>query len=154
VESNTSQIIIREAIRDDLEAIRSLLDSVSLPSVDIEKHLSNFFVLQNEAEIIGTIGMELYGDTVLLRSLAVKKDFQNKYYGQRLCKRLISKARKLDVINIYLLTEAAVGFFSKEGFQKIGRDVVPPVIRQTYEFSTLCPESAFCMVKKLKEWSE
>jgi amino-acid N-acetyltransferase len=151
VESNTSQFIIREAMKDDLKAIKSLLDSTSLPSVDIGKHLANFFVLENEGDIIGTIGMELYGDTALLRSLAVKKDFQNKGYGQKLYHALISKAKKMDVINIYLLTETAIGFFSNEGFQKVGRDVVPTVIKKTYEYSTLCPEGAVCMVNKLKE---
>jgi amino-acid N-acetyltransferase len=151
VEPNTSQVIIREAIKDDLKAIKSLLDSVSLPSVDIENHLSNFFVLQNEGEIIGTIGMELYGDTALLRSLAVEKDFQNRGYGQRLYQTLISKAKKMDVINIYLLTETAVGFFSKKGFKEIRRELAPPAIKKTYEYSTLCPEGAVCMVKKLKE---
>jgi amino-acid N-acetyltransferase len=150
VESNTSQVIIREAINDDLKAIKSLLDSASLPSSDIEKHLSNFFVLKNEGDIIGTIGMELYGDTALLRSLAVKKDYQNKGYGQRLYQTLISKVKKMDVMNIYLLTETAVGFFSKEGFQEIRRELVPPAIKQTYEYSTLCPEGAVCMVNKVK----
>jgi amino-acid N-acetyltransferase len=149
VESNTSQVIIREAIKDDLKAIKSLLDSVSLPSVDIEKHLSNFFVLQNERDIIGTIGMELYGDIALLRSLAVEKDFQNRGYGQKLYHALNSKAKKMDVINIYLLTETAMGFFSKEGFQEIKRELAPPAIKNTYEYSTLCPEAAVCMVKML-----
>jgi amino-acid N-acetyltransferase len=149
VESNKTQVIIREAIKDDLKVIKSLLDSVSLPSVDIEKHLSNFFVLQNEGQIIGTIGMELYGDTALLRSLAVEKDFQNRGYGKKLYHALISKAKKLDVINIYLLTETAIGFFSKEGFQQIRRELVPPAIKKTYEYSALCPEGAVCMVNKL-----
>jgi amino-acid N-acetyltransferase len=149
VESNKTHVIIREAIKDDLKVIKSLLDSVSLPSVDIEKHLSNFFVLKNGGDIIGTIGMEVYEDTALLRSLAVKKYFQNKGYGQRLYQTLISKAKKMDVMKIYLLTETAVGFFSKEGFQEIKRELAPPAIKKTYEYSTLCPEGAVCMVKKI-----
>ncbi|MEE9449649.1 MAG: arsenic resistance N-acetyltransferase ArsN2 [Ignavibacteriaceae bacterium] len=151
MKSNTSQIIIRKAIKDDLKAIKSLLESASLPSVDIEKHRLNFFVLENGGNIIGTIGMELYGDTALLRSLVVGKDYQNKGYGHKLYYALTSKAKIMNVINIYLLTETAEGFFSKEGFQKIARESVPPSIKQTYEYSTLCSESAVCMVKKLNE---
>ena len=146
-----TQIIIREAIKDDLKVIKSLLDNASLPSVDIEKHLLTFFVLENLNNVIGTIGMELYGDTALLRSLVVEKNYRNKGYGQKLYYALISKARNMKVINIYLLTETAEGFFSKEGFQKIDREVVPHTIKQTYEYSTLCPEGAVCMVKKLDE---
>jgi amino-acid N-acetyltransferase len=145
------QIIIRAAIKDDLKAIKSLLESASLPSVDIEKHLLNFLVLENVRNIIGTIGMELYGDTALLRSLAVEKNYRNKGFGQKLYYALKSKAAKINVINIYLLTETAEGFFSKEGFQKIAREQVPHSIKQTYEYSTLCPEGAVCMVKKLNE---
>jgi amino-acid N-acetyltransferase len=57
----------------------------------------------------------------------------------------------MNVNSIYLLTETAEGFFSKEGFKKIAREQVPPSIKQTHEYSTLCPEDAVCMVKKLNE---
>ena len=148
-----TQPIIREAIKDDLKAVKSLLDRASLPSIDIEKHLLIFFVLENVRTIVGTIGMELYGNTALLRSLAIQKDYRNKGCGKELYYALISKATKLNVINIYLLTETAEGFFSKEGFQKIDREVVPHTIKKTHEYSTLCPEGAVCMVKRLNEES-
>jgi amino-acid N-acetyltransferase len=150
MESKTSQIIIREAGSEDLKAIKFLLESVSLPSVDIEKHLFNFFVMDNGEDIIGTIGIEYYGDIALLRSLAVKIEYQNKCYGQKLCHKLIYKAEEMDVNNMYLLTNTAEEFFSREGFQKILRESVPPAIKQTYEYSTLCPSDSICMVKRLK----
>jgi len=146
-----TKIIIREAIKDDLKAIKSLLDSASLPSVDIDKHLLNFLVLEKSGNLTGTIGMELYGNTALLRSLAIQKDYRNKGHGKELYSALISKAKKMNVINIYLLTETAEGFFGKEGFQKIAREQVPLSIKQTHEYSTLCPEGAVCMVKELIE---
>jgi amino-acid N-acetyltransferase len=146
-----TQFIIREAAKDDLKQIKSLLDDASLPSVDIENHLPNFLVLEMSANLIGTIGMECYGDTALLRSLAVKKDYRNRGYGKELYYALKSKVKNMNVNSIYLLTETAEGFFSKEGFQKIARADVPPSIRQTQEYSILCPESAVCMVKILNE---
>ena len=146
-----TKIIIREAIRDDLKVIKSLLDNASLPSVDIENHLLNFLVLETSANLVGTIGMERYGDTALLRSLAIQNDYRNKGYGKELYYALISKLKKKNVNSIYLLTETAEGFFSKEGFQKIAREDVPPSIKQTQEYSNLCPEGAVCMVKMLNE---
>ncbi|MDH3267982.1 MAG: arsenic resistance N-acetyltransferase ArsN2 [Ignavibacteria bacterium] len=146
-----SQIIIREAIVDDFEAIKSLLNSASLPSVDIKKHLINFYVLENEENIIGTIGMEFYGDTALLRSFVVKKKCQKKGYGHILYQALISRAMKMNVKNIYLLTETADEFFSKKGFKKLVRELVPHPIKQTNEYSTLCPSDSICMVKRLNE---
>ena len=88
-----TQIVIREAIKDDLKAIKSLLDSASLPSVDIDKHLLNFLVLEKSGNLTGTIGMELYGNTALLRSLAIQKDYRNKGHGKELYSALISKAK-------------------------------------------------------------
>ena len=146
-----TQIIIREAIKNDLKAIKSLLDSASLPSVDFDKHLLNFLVLEKSGILTGTIGMELYENTALLRSLAIQKDDRNKGYGKELYYALISKAKKMNVNDIYLLTETAEGFFSEEGFQKIARELVPLSIKQTDEYSTLCPEGAVCMVKGLNE---
>jgi len=146
-----TKIIIRGAIKDDLKAIKSLLDSASLPSVDIDKHLLNFLVLEKSGTLTGAIGMELHGNTALLRSLAIQKDDRNKGYGKELYYALISKAKKMNVTNIFLLTETAEGFFGKEGFQKIAREQVPLSIKQTHEYSTLCPEGAVCMVKELIE---
>jgi amino-acid N-acetyltransferase len=146
-----TKIIIREAIKDDLKAIKSMLDSASLPSVDIDKHLLNFLVLEKSGTLTGTIGMELYGNTALLRSLAIQKDYRNKGHGKELYSALISKAKKKNVNNIYLLTETAEEFFSKRGFQKIARESVPLAIKQTHEYSALCPEGAVCMIKKLNE---
>ena len=146
-----SQNLIREARKDDLKAIKSLLDSASLPFVDIEKHFLNFLVLEDNGNIIGTIGAEFYTDTALLRSLAVDKGYQNKGFGKDLYNALISKIKKMNVNNIYLLTETAERFFNKFGFQKTARESAPASIRQTYEFSTLCPAGAVCMVKNLNE---
>ena len=140
---------IREAKMDDLNKIKILLDDSSLPSVDIENHILNFLVLETPAKLIGTVGMECFGDTALLRSLAIQKDFRNNGYGKELCYALLSKVKKMNISSIYLLTETAERFFSQEGFKKIARENVPLSIKQTQEYSSLCPESAICMVKSL-----
>jgi amino-acid N-acetyltransferase len=140
---------IREAKIDDLNKIKTLLDDSSLPSLDIENHILNFLVLETSAKLIGTVGMECYGDTALLRSLAIQKDYRNKGYGKELCYALLSKVKKKNISSIYLLTETAERFFSKEGFKKIAREDVPHSIKQTQEYSNLCPEGAICMVRSL-----
>jgi amino-acid N-acetyltransferase len=50
----------------------------------------------------------------------------------------------------YLLTETAEGFFAKLGFQRIERQAVPIVIRETEQFRTECSETAICMGKLIK----
>lgn len=142
---------IRQAKKSDLISIKSLLESFSLPSVDVDNHISNFFVLECEENIEGVVGIEMYGETALLRSLAIQKELQKKGYGRKLCNKLISYAKTFNVKNVYLLTQTAKDFFSREGFQIISREAVPEEIKQTYEYTTLCPSDSTCMVKKINE---
>ena len=142
---------IRQAKKSDLNGIKSLLESVSLPSADIDNHISNFLLLECDGNIAGTVGMEMYGETALLRSLAIQKEFQKKGYGRKLCNKLLSDAGIFNVKNVYLLTETAKDFFSREGFQIISREAVPEEIKRTYEYTTLCPSDSTCMVKKINE---
>jgi len=147
--TNEENSIIRRATQNDLVSIKSLLESVSLPSADIDEHIDNFLVLKNSGNLVATIGIEKYGETALLRSLAVKKEYQNDGHGGRLYQRFILDAEKEGVKNIYLLTTTAETYFSRKGFKRISRDDVPEEIKNTTEYSTLCPSDSVCMVKRL-----
>jgi amino-acid N-acetyltransferase len=57
---------------------------------------------------------------------------------------------------MYLLTTTAEGFFARRSYEKVDRDAVPGVIKETAEFQSLCPASAVCMVRHLgpgSRWS-
>ena len=43
------------------------------------------------------------------------------------------------------LTTTAEGYFARHGFGAIDRATVPPAIRSSAEFSTLCPTTAVVM---------
>jgi amino-acid N-acetyltransferase len=62
---------------------------------------------------------------------------------------IFSYAHELGVKELYLLTTTAEKFFPKLGFDSIDRDNVPTPIQATEEFSSICPSTAVCMVKKL-----
>ena len=62
-----------------------------------------------------------------------------------LCSELVGLAKLKGVLEIYLLTTTAEGFFRRNGFERIERKIVPEVIKQTTEFTSLCPSSAVCM---------
>lgn len=141
--------LIRVALPDDLQDIKSLLESVSLPSEDIDDHQPDFLVLEYNETLIGTIGLEVYGPIALLRSLAVKKEYQFDGFGRMLYQKLILNAEGKGVKDIYLLTTTAEKYFSKKGFKRISRENVPEKIKNTVEFSTLCPKNSICMIKRL-----
>jgi amino-acid N-acetyltransferase len=53
------------------------------------------------------------------------------------------------VETLYLLTTTAAPFFERYGYGAVAREEVPRPIRDTTEFTDLCPASATCMVKGL-----
>lgn len=57
-------------------------------------------------------------------------------------------AKKHEVRQLFLLTDSAVDFFHKLGFTDINRDQVPQDVRQSVEFTKLCP-TAPCLTKKI-----
>jgi amino-acid N-acetyltransferase len=142
---NVSRVSIEE-----IAVIKSILKEVKLPLNGIEDHLYNFLKLKVDGNIIGTIGFEVYGQQALLRSFAIKPGYQGNGYGQILYKSLISRAKELNVVEIYLLTDSASEFFAKNGFIIFKREDAPEVIKNTHEFNIQRCMEADCMKLLLK----
>ena len=140
---------IYSANAKDFLLIQSLLESAKLPLDGVKEHLRSFLLLKKEDKIIGTVGLEVYGDKALIRSLAVTKGFRGRGYGKRLYEAIIAKARGQQISEIYLLTETAEMFFAKQGFETISRDSVDTEVKESIEFRCACPESASCMWLRL-----
>jgi amino-acid N-acetyltransferase len=147
-ERGVSKFRIEGARRSDLEAIRWLLDVEFLPSADIdEAALGHFLVCRDEIGVAGVVGLEIYGEVALLRSLVVTERHLGAGHGGRLVAAARELANEMNVRAIYLLTTTAESFFEYLGFRRIQREEAPEVIRNTREFSSLCPASAIVMVK-------
>jgi amino-acid N-acetyltransferase len=58
-------------------------------------------------------------------------------------------ASDLKLKSIYLLTETAAEYFSKKGYSKVAREQVPDAIRQSSQFSSVCPATAVVLKKQL-----
>ena len=134
---------------NDVEEIKDLLLRSELPFNDISGYLENFLVAKSDNKIIGTVGLEIYGKSGLLRSLAVSESFRNKEVGKKLYDAIIKFADENYIKEIYLLTTTADEYFNKLGFHTINRNEVPESIQNTTEFSSLCPSTAVCMYKDL-----
>lgn len=132
-----------------LPDIFRLLEENSLHAQGVKEHLKNFLILKEGNEVLGCAGLEIYGTTALLRSVAVKTSHQGQRLGSRITREILSLAKKRKVETVYLLTLTAEEFFSRFGFKKISRKEVEPAIRRTTEFSHLCPLSAAVMMIKL-----
>ena len=131
--------------------IRQLLILCGLPQEDITpKHLPHFWVIREGGEVIGVVGLEIFGRLALLRSLGVDPRFRKRGLAQQLTQKAEKYAASLGIEELYLLTTTAESFFLKRGYQRIERTFAPPEIRGTAEFQGLCPVSSVCMIKQLR----
>lgn len=141
-----NKIIYTFATPQDESEIQHVLTICQLPSEGIRPHLHNFILAKSNNTLIGVVGIEIYGCTGLIRSLAVLPAERGKGIGKELYIRIIAHAHSQKVNEFYLLTCTAERFFAKQGFQKINRNLTPSILHSTLEFTSLCPNFATCMV--------
>lgn len=131
------------------ESIMTLLSAEKLPVADLPSTLENFLVASQDDEITGVVGLEIYGDYGLLRSLTVRNDLRGQGIADKLIIQIESLAISKGLKGIYLLTETAPDYFDRKGYSKITRADVPAEVQQSSEFSHVCPQSAIVMKKNL-----
>jgi len=131
-------------------SIIALLAGEKMPVADLPETLENFVVATEDNLIIGVAGLEIYGAYCLLRSLAVLPAYRNKGAATELLNKIEHMAAAKSLSEIYLLTETAPGYFSRNGYHLITRPDVPIEVQQSSEFSYICPQSAIVMKKTIK----
>jgi amino-acid N-acetyltransferase len=131
------------------EALVSLLQSEGLPVEDLPQDLSNFYMATDNGFIVGAIGLEIYERSGLLRSLVVKPEYRKMKIAKNLVSELERQAKNKALSCIYLLTETARDYFSKIGFEETSREEAPVSLKQSTEFSHVCPSTAIFMKKKI-----
>lgn len=141
---------LRQAVPGDWDAVQDLLHAADLPIDDLgPERLDGFLIAQDENATVGLIGLEILGTVGLLRSLVVARNARNSGLGGKLVGALESAALAAGITELWLLTIDAERFFQRHDFEIIDRTAAPDEIRQTDEFSALCPDSAFLMRKSL-----
>jgi amino-acid N-acetyltransferase len=131
-------------------SVKRLLSEAKLPTADITpEKLQTFFGCESEGLLEGVVGLELYGNVGLLRSLAVRPQRRSKGIGSALVAHAESFAHANGVRSLYLLTTAAESFFRRLGHVTVSREAAPPEIQRTSEFSSICPVSSAFMIRQL-----
>lgn len=146
----TIDIAIEAAGPADAPELFDLLRGVGLPVDGLDAHLSTTLVARDEKRIVGSAGLEVYGGSALLRSVAVAAGMQGAGLGRQLVEAAENRAREAGVSRLYLLTETAGAWFPRFGYTPIARAAVDPAVQASVEFTTACPASAQAMMKNLK----
>jgi amino-acid N-acetyltransferase len=107
--------------------------------------VSDFSLLFRDDVLIGSAGLERYGDISLLRSVAVAAPERGQGLGQAVVQQALDHASSLGVRQVVLLTTTAADFFLRFGFHSISRAEVPLAVQASVEFQEACPVSANVM---------
>lgn len=130
----------------ELDSLRDFLRINQLPADDLKLADSLYLsYYDSNEELVGSGGLEFYGDKALLRSLAVSQAMRSQSLGKQIVEDLLQQVKEKGIKEVYLLTLTAYYFFLKLGFTEINRTEVPEEIKSSTEFSQVCPASARVM---------
>src|SRR3990172_8261693 len=88
-------VFLRAAVAPDLPQIVEMLHGAGLIVAGVEDHLGAFLVAADGERVIGSAGLEVYGDVALLRSVAVDEGVRGQGLGRRLVTAAPANARHL-----------------------------------------------------------
>lgn len=130
--------------------VKTLLVSAQLPTIDITpEHMEHFFGAWAGLSLVGVVGVELLGSVALLRSLAIVTAKRCSGLGAELLAQVEQYATEKGVRSLFLLTTTAESYFKKRGYAPLLREAAPEAIRNTTEFTSICPANSVLMVKHI-----
>lgn len=145
----------RPATAADQPLVEHLLRDQSLPVAGVAEMFgrdpTQFIVATSNGDLVAVAGVEECDHHALLRSVAVRHDWQQRGLGAELVARAVTLAEARGIPALYLLTMTADRYFPRFGFERIERDAVPADIAGSVEFTSACPASAVTMRKTLGE---
>jgi amino-acid N-acetyltransferase len=143
--------ILRAATGRDATAISELLENADLPGDRPAENVESVFVVaEQDGQVVGAGGVEVYGAYGLLRSVVVRPEMQGRGLGGAIVSERLRWAAVRGLRAVYLLTTTAPDFFEGAGFNVLNRSDLPIEVRESKEFSEICPVTATAMVLRLE----
>jgi N-acetylglutamate synthase-like GNAT family acetyltransferase len=109
-------ITIREAVETDKLVISALLLSNELRVEGVLAPHTHYWLAENDARIVGAIGLELGNTSVLLRSAIVERDLRGQGIGQQLTLTALNFARTLGYPTAYCFSTDAGDYWKARDF--------------------------------------
>jgi N-acetylglutamate synthase-like GNAT family acetyltransferase len=143
-------VTLRSAQSRDLPKVLDLLGRSGLPTGGVADALPHFVIAENDGQLVGVVGLELYGSSALLRSAAVEESWRGTGVGKTLVERALDLAREQGIEDVFLLTTTAEHYFPRFGFACVSRDSVADAVKASVEFKEACPASATVMQRSFR----
>ena len=100
---------------------------------DIEKHLSDYLVMDIDGNVVGCVALLRYedADTAEVACLYVKQAHEGLGYGAELVEAAHQQARELGLNSVFSLTNRAAHFFHERmGYRELVSEQIPVVRHQ------------------------
>lgn len=142
---------VTPAGRSEAAAACRLLTRVKLPTDGVPDDLAELWVLKDQdSVVVGCVALEFYGDTALLRSLAVDPQRRGEGLGWMLAEMAQLRVRQRGLARVCLLTEHATDFFAEKfGFRPVDRAELPAAVMTSSEFRAVQCSHATAMMLTL-----
>jgi amino-acid N-acetyltransferase len=103
-------------------SVVALLEAEGLPASDLtESQLEHFFFTGSDGAPSALVGLEIYDEAALLRSLVVSAAARTQGLGSTLVLHAEEYAAAHRVRAVYLLTTTAEAYFEHRGYRRIDR---------------------------------
>lgn len=124
--------MIRKAKIEDIPEIHKLINEYAekgflLPRSlsDLYENIRDFYILLIDGRIVGTCALHIiWEDLGEVRSLIVRREFENRGYGRRLVETCLREARFLGLRRVLALTYIP-DYFKKLGFVDVDKRTLP-----------------------------
>jgi N-acetylglutamate synthase-like GNAT family acetyltransferase len=127
------------------------LTKANLPAADVEAPGRLFWRFETSQQtLVGFGGLEVHGPDALIRSVLTFPTVRNRGIGSAIVAILEVEALTVKCADTWVITTSAGAFFSRLRYRVCARDKVPATIRATSQFTSLCPDTATVLVKRLR----
>jgi amino-acid N-acetyltransferase len=141
---------IERAAPADVAAVEALLSAAGLPLDGAADALRSGVVARDGDEVVAAAALERYGDAALLRSVVVAAERRGLGIGREIVGAAEALARDDGVRDLYLLTETAVDWFPRLGYERVDRATATAAVGESLEFTTVCRDTGIPMRRRLR----
>ena len=134
---------LRPARPEDIGGILQLLEPLEAERILVkrnrsllESEINRFFVLEHDGLVIACAALYPFPEERVgeLAGLAVRPDFRNQGAGERLLKEIETRARRLKLKRLFVLTTRAEHWFVERGFTETDIEALPAPKRELYNY--------------------
>ena len=142
---------IDRAAASDVPAVEALLSAAGLPLDGAREALELGVVARSggSGDVLAAAAIERYGPSGLLRSVVVAPRVRGTGLGREIVSAAERLARTEGIRDLYLLTETAIDWFPRLGYEVVDRAVAVAAVGQSIEFTTVCRDTGVPMRRTL-----